>query len=189
MRGDAGLRCPQDSKLAVIALTCGAAAARYPLVARLRNVLEVDAARALQQVPTGGGEIAQLARGPCEQRLGEQGIARANRAIGREIAVAHQRPDAHAPIGERFDTVIGQVADIDQQIWFPHPQLQMVDQVRPSSQEDPVGRLGEKRDGAGGVTCAFIAEGSHRRASSACLARCASCAGFATSLIAGTMLA
>ena len=174
----------------MIALTRGAAAARHPLVARLRDVLKVDAARALQQVATGRGEVAQLARGAREQRLGEQGIARAHRAISRQIAVAHQRPDTYASIGERFDAVIGQVADVDQQIRLPHPQPQMVDQVRPSSEENPVGCLGEERDGTGGVRRAFVAEGSHRRASfPTCCIRSASCACWATSLIAGTMLA
>jgi hypothetical protein len=31
----------------------------------------------------------------------------------------------HAPIGERFDAVEGQVADIDQQIGLAHPEPQM----------------------------------------------------------------
>jgi pantothenate kinase len=62
MRGDARLRGAQDGQFAVIALAGRAAAARLTLVAGLGNVLEVDAARALQQVPTGGGQVAQLAR-------------------------------------------------------------------------------------------------------------------------------
>ena len=189
MRGDARLRCSKDREFAVIALARGTAAARHTLVAGLGDVLEVDAARALQQVTPGGGQVTELARGAREQRLGEQGIAGANRAIGREIAVAHHCPDTHASTGERFDAVIGQAGDIDQQIRLPHPQPHMVDEVRPSGEEDPVRRLGEERDGAGGVRWAFVAEGIHRRASSACLARCASCACWMTSLIAGTMLA
>src|SRR5713226_548868 len=112
MRRDTCLRCPEDSALALIALTRGAAAARYPLVAWLGDVLEVDAARALKQVPASRGEVAELARGTREQRLGEQGIARANGMIGREVGVAHHCPDTDAPIGERIDTVKGQVGDI-----------------------------------------------------------------------------
>ncbi len=87
----------QDREFAVIAFPRGAAAARHPLVAGLGDVLEVDAARALQQVPAGGGQVAQLARSASEQGLGEQGIARANGAISRQIAVAHQRPDDGRP--------------------------------------------------------------------------------------------
>ncbi len=131
-----------------------------------------------------------MARGAREQRLGEQGITRTNGAISSEITVAHHRPDAHAPIGKRFDAVIGQLGDIDEQIWVPYPQLQMVDEVRPSGEEDPVRHLGEERDGAGCVTCAFVAERIHRGAScSTRWARCASCACWATSLIAGTIVA
>src|SRR6266849_1820091 len=190
MRGDTCLRCPKDSAIALIALPRGAAAAWHTLVARLGDVLEVDAARALQQVPTSSGEIAQLARGACEQRLGEHGIARANGAIGRQIAVAHHRSDADAPIGEQFDAIIGQVGDVDQQIWVPYPQPQMVDEVRPSSEENSVRRLGEERDGAGGVTRTFVAERIHSCASfPTCWGRSGSCACWATSLIAGTILA
>src|SRR5258705_459486 len=96
----ARLRGAQDGQLAVVALARGAAAARRALVARLRDVLEVDAARALQQVAARRGEVAQLARGPIEYRLGEHWIALANHAIGRQITIAHQRADAHAPVGE-----------------------------------------------------------------------------------------
>src|SRR6266576_5535413 len=62
MRGDTRLRCPQDGEFAVIALPRRAAAARDTFVAWPGNVLEVDAARALQQVPAGGSQVAQLAR-------------------------------------------------------------------------------------------------------------------------------
>src|SRR5260370_5254508 len=187
MRRDTCLRCPKDSAVALIALARGAAAARYPLVAGLGDVLEVDAASPLQQVPASRGEVAEVARDSSEQRLAEQGIAGANGAIGREVAVAHHCPDAEAPIGERFDTVIGKVGDIDQQIRLPHPQPHMVDEVGPSSEEDPVLLLGEERDGAGRVAGTFITEGIHRRAS--CSTRSASCACWMTSLIAGTILA
>ncbi len=107
MRGDAGRGGPQDGEFAVVALPRGTAAARHPLVAGLGDVLEVDAAGALQQVHAGGGQVAQLARSTGEHGLGEQGIAAADRTIGGEVAVAYQGADAHAPIGERFNTVIG----------------------------------------------------------------------------------
>src|SRR5260370_26626601 len=102
--------------------------------------------------------------------------------IGREVGVAHHCADADAPIGERLDTVIGKVGDIDEQIWLPHPQLQMVDEVGPSSEEDPIRRLGEERDGAGRVAGTFITEGIHRRASS--FTPCACCGWWATFFIA-----
>src|SRR5260370_10072446 len=107
MRGDAGRGGPQDGEFAVVALPRGTAAARHPLVAGLGDVLEVDAAGALQQVHAGGGQVAQLARSTGEHGLGEQGIAAADRTIGAEVPVAYQGADAPPPIGERFNTVIG----------------------------------------------------------------------------------
>src|SRR5260370_21918954 len=112
MRRDTCLRCPKDSAVALIALARGAAAARYPLVAGLGDVLEVDAASPLQQVPASRGEVAELARGSSAQRLGEQEIAGANGAIGHEVAVAHHVPHAEAPLGARFDAVICQAGPI-----------------------------------------------------------------------------
>src|SRR5258708_25878254 len=106
MRRDTPLRCPKNSALALIALPRGAAAARYPLVAGLGDVLEVDATCALQQVPAGRGEVAQLARGAREQRLREPRIARANGAVGSALAVAHQAAAAPAPAGARVAAVI-----------------------------------------------------------------------------------
>ena len=47
MRRDTCLGCPEDSQVAVIALACGTTAARLAFVAWLRDILEVDAARAL----------------------------------------------------------------------------------------------------------------------------------------------
>src|SRR6266702_5441769 len=50
MRSNTRLRCSQDRQVTVIALTRGAAASRDTFVAWLGDVLEVDAARALQQI-------------------------------------------------------------------------------------------------------------------------------------------
>ena len=69
MRGDAVLRVAEDRVVAVLALARGAAGAGAALVAGLRDVLEVAAARALEQVAADGREVAQLARGAGEQRL------------------------------------------------------------------------------------------------------------------------
>ena len=47
MRRDTCLGCSEDSQVSVIALACGTTAARLAFVAWLRDILEVDAARAL----------------------------------------------------------------------------------------------------------------------------------------------
>src|SRR5258708_34839164 len=62
MRRDARLRCAQDGQGAVIASARGTATARHALIARLGDILEIDAARALQQAPPGRRPVAQLYR-------------------------------------------------------------------------------------------------------------------------------
>src|SRR5213078_277301 len=51
MSGDAVLRVTDDREVAMLTLACRTAAPRGALVARLRRVLEVGAAGALEQVP------------------------------------------------------------------------------------------------------------------------------------------
>src|SRR5437763_13834519 len=117
-------------------------------------------------------------------------MACANRTVGSEVAVAYQRSDTDAPIGKRFDAVEGQVADIDQQIGLAHPEPQMVDEIRPSGEEDPTRLLGQERDGALCVARAFVAKRIHGCASLPTCCICwASCACWMASLIAGTILA
>src|SRR5947209_15612501 len=116
MRRDACIRCAQDSQGAVIALARGTATARYALIARLGDILEVDTARALQQVPASRCKVAQLARCPREQRLREHGIACANRAISSEVAIAHRGTDTHASVRKQLDAVAGKACDGNEQI-------------------------------------------------------------------------
>ena len=121
MCGDARIRCTQDGQGAVITLACGTAAARYALITRLGDILEVNATRTLQQVPAGRSKVAQLARGPREQRLREHGIACANRAISSQFAVAHRSTDAHTSVRKRLDAVVGKACDVDEQIRLRDP--------------------------------------------------------------------
>src|SRR5947207_15783286 len=109
MRCNACFRCSKDGQVAVIAFTRGTTTARLTLVARLRNILEVDATRTLQQIATGCGKVAQLARGTREQRLREHRVARANRAIGSQIAVAYSGTDTRAPIRKPLVALIWKV--------------------------------------------------------------------------------
>src|SRR6266700_4643177 len=75
MRRNTRLRCSQDGQVAVITLARRTTTARLTLVARLRDILEVDTTCTLQQIPTGCGQVAQLARGTRKQRLREHGVA------------------------------------------------------------------------------------------------------------------
>src|SRR5260221_3492884 len=196
MRRDARLRCAQDGQGAVIASARGTATARHALIAWLGDILEVDAARALQQIPPGRRQVAQLARGSREQRLGKYGIALANRAISSEVAVAHHGTDADSPIGQQLDAVVGQVCDVDQQLRLCNSQLHVVDEVGSTAEEGSVRVPGEQCDSAGRVARAFVPERIHRAPSlfrsptKLSLLRSASGDRIgSTSAIAGTMLA
>ena len=82
-----------------------AAGARLALVARRGRVVEVGAARPLQQVAAGGGHVAQLRRRAGEDRAGEQRIARLDLRVIGEIAVRHQGADAQAAVCGLLDPV------------------------------------------------------------------------------------
>lgn len=84
--------------IAIVARDRGAAAAGLAFVAGNGDVLEIGAAGALQQVASGGREVAQLTRSSGQQRLRENRIAAANRPVGGEIAVAHPGSDADPTI-------------------------------------------------------------------------------------------
>src|SRR5581483_11857018 len=103
MRRDAVLRVPEHGEVAVLALACGAAGAGLALVARLRHVLEVRAARALQQVPARRREVAQLPRRAGEHGLRQHRIPRANAQIGGEVAVADAGADVERAAFARVD--------------------------------------------------------------------------------------
>src|SRR5579885_2416833 len=67
VRCDAHLRGAQDGEIAMIASARGAAASRFALVTWLGDILEIDAARSLEQVPTCRRQVTQLAGSPGEQ--------------------------------------------------------------------------------------------------------------------------
>ena len=82
-----------------------AAAAGLALVAGLVGVVEVRAARALQQVAGGRRLVAQLARGAGEQRARQHAVVAPHALVGGEIGVAHQRADAQPALRRRLDLV------------------------------------------------------------------------------------
>ena len=105
MRRDARRRGAEDRQVAVVALRRWAARPALALVAGPGDVLEVDAAGALQQIAPDCGDIAWLAGGAREQGLCQNGVACPDRRIGSEVGVADQRADAHAPVRQRVDLV------------------------------------------------------------------------------------
>ena len=86
MRRDAGVAGAKDRMTAVDAADRRAAAARLALVAGRRRVIEIGAARPLQQIAAGGGHVAQLLRGAGEDGAGEQRIALLDQRVVGEVA-------------------------------------------------------------------------------------------------------
>ena len=92
-----------------------AAAAGLALVARLVGVVEIRAARALQQIARRGRLVAQLARGAGEQRAREQRHSRGARARSAARSVLRtSAPMRSPPSGVGFDLVERQTVHVDQ---------------------------------------------------------------------------
>ena len=114
MHRDAGVARAEDRVHAIVAVDGGAAAARLAFVAGRRGVVEVVAARALQEIAAGRRHVAQLLRGAGHDRAGEHRIALLDQRVIGEIGVAHERADAQAAAGRVFDLLQRQPRDVDQ---------------------------------------------------------------------------
>ena len=106
-----------------------AAAAGLAFVAGLVGVVEIRAARALQQIARGRRLVAQLAGGAGEQRARQHAIVAPHARIGGEIGVAHQRADAQAAFRRGFDLVEREAVHIDQMRRRFDLELHQVEQV------------------------------------------------------------
>ena len=153
-----------------------AAAARLALVAGLVGVVEVGAARALQQVAGGGGLVAQLARGAGQQRARQHAVVAPHALVGGQVGVAHQRADAQAALRRRLDLVERQAVDVDQVRGRLDLQLHQVEQVGAAGDELARRACAATAAAASAGRCgALVGEGLHARTP-------------ATSVIASTML-
>src|SRR5690606_31043907 len=93
---DAGCAGSQNRVDTVEALPRRAAGTRLALVARRAGVVEVVAARALQQVAARTGHVAQLWRGAGQDGLGQQRVTLFYQRVPGQIGVAYQRSDHQA---------------------------------------------------------------------------------------------
>src|ERR1700747_1319854 len=105
MRGDAVLARPQDRVHAVDPFDRGAAAARFALIARRGRIVEIEAARSLQEIAPGGGHVAQLLRGARENRAAEQWIAGLDARVIGEIAIRNKRAEPKPAVLRLSDLV------------------------------------------------------------------------------------
>ncbi len=112
------------------------------LLQRHGGVVEIIAARPLEQVSPGGGLVAQLPRRAGEQRAAQHRITPDDARIGGEIAVRHQRADRQPAIGALLDRREIEPADIDQLLRRLDLQLHQVEQVGPARDEASARRDG-----------------------------------------------
>ena len=148
---------------AILAGDGGAAAALLALVAGRRCVVEVAAARALQEVAARRRHIAQLLRSSGHDRAGENRIARLYLGVIGEIGVAYERSDTQAAARRVFDLLQWQPRDVDH---FCRPfdiHLHQVDQIGASSDEFRVRVASDLAHRVRDIVGARITEANHDR--------------------------
>ena len=114
MRGDAVFAGAEDGVNAVDAADRRAARAGLALVAGRHGVIEIGAARTLHQIAAGRSHVAQLLRGAGQYRACDQRVTLLDQRVIGEVGVRHQRADAQAAVGGRFDGLERQPRDVDQ---------------------------------------------------------------------------
>ena len=163
MHRDAGIAGAEDRVHAIEAVDGGAAAARLAFVAGRRDVVEVGAARALQEVAAGRCHIAQLLRGAGHDRAGENRIALLDQRVIGEIGVAHERADAQAAARRVFDLLQRQPRDVDQLRRPLDIHLHQIDQIGAAGDEFRVRVASDLAHRVGDVAGARILEVDHDR--------------------------
>jgi hypothetical protein len=102
-----------------------------------------------------------------EQRLREHSVVAHHRRMVREVGVAHQRTDAEATAGKRFDLVERQAVDVDDLLRTLDVQLHEVEKIgSPGDEADGRAELRRRRgetglDGLRGCRCAAELEWLH----------------------------
>ena len=127
---NAVLAPPQHRVQPVVAAAGVAARTGRALVAGAGDVIEVSAARPLQEIAADRGGVAKLRGRSGQKRLGDRRKATGESPIVSEVGVADERADAHAPVGKVLDIVeAGKMADIHQAARAAHAAFHQVEQV------------------------------------------------------------
>ena len=141
-----------------------AAGVRRALIAGRRGVVEIEAARPLQQVAAGRCHIAQLTGRTRQDRAREQRIARLDNRVIRKVAVRNERTDLQPAFCRLLDRLQRQTRDVDQPRRLLDVLLHQVDQVGAARDELCV-RVGTRRtQRVGDRACARVFEINHGRA-------------------------
>ena len=114
MRRDARLAGAEDRVDAIDPFDRRAAAAGLTFVARRSRVIEVEAARALQQVAACRRHVAQLLRGASQDGAGQHGIALLDQRMVGEVGVRHEGADAQAAVARFLDRRQWQPRNVDE---------------------------------------------------------------------------
>ena len=166
VRRDAGLGVPEDRVVAMMARPGRTTRPRLALVARLRHVGEVRAARALQQVAADRRHVPQLTGRAGEHRLREHRVRVAHEQAGGQVGVAHRGADPQPAAVELLDPVVREARDVDEHVGRLDAELHEVDEVRPAAEvARRRARVVEEGDRARGVRRPLVGEGPHRAAS------------------------
>ena len=96
---------PRIAVHAVVAFERAAPAAGFALVARgERRVVEIIAARALEQVAAGRRQVAKLRRRARQDRLTQHRVTLPDQRVFGHVGVARERAEAHAlAVGQFLD--------------------------------------------------------------------------------------
>ena len=131
MGGDAGLAPAEHGMQPVLAVAGIAARAGLALVAGAGGVVEIGAARPLQQIAADGRGVAQLRGRAGQQRFGDGRDRRArNSASCARSALRTSAPMRTLPSGKAFDAVEpGQRRDVDEAVRAADAALHQVEQI------------------------------------------------------------
>jgi len=139
----------------------GTARAWIALIAGHVGVVEIRAARALEEVAACRCLVAQLTRSAGDQRPRQHAIVAADTTVGGEVSIAHERPDPKAAVLGVLDDVEAETVDIDEVRGGLNLELHEVEEIGPAG--DELGAL-DRRRGRSGLRRrggALVAEGSH----------------------------
>ena len=131
------------------------------LVARRRGIVEVVAARALEEIAARRGGIAQLRRGARQDRARKQRISLLHPRVIGDIGVGHESTDAQPSCSGLLNVVQGQTGDVDELRWALDIILHQVEEVGAAGNELG-GRIGRDfAHGLGDASGADIGEVHH----------------------------
>ena len=162
VRGDALVARPENRVHAVEAVDGRTPGARLTLVAGRGGVVEVIAARALQEVAAVGGHVAELRRCARQDRPGEERIPPFHLLVVRRVRVGHERAEAQAAPVELLDPIQRKARDVDEATRPRDVFLHQVDEIGPAGNEHRCMIRGDLAHGRCDVGGSRVREVVHR---------------------------